>query len=149
MSSSRPVKETGWKLTKEIFFGFSIANFTTEPTWSLFTLLTMVTTRTISMPASCMFSMARSFTSKKLPSRPMSVRLIPDAIKRQVGVAHPRLEGLLGKFLAFGEFDAVGGGLHAVVANLARVSDRVQEVRAHRRLAAGELHGHLASRLDP
>jgi len=37
------------ELTKEIFLGFSIANFTTEPTWSLFTLLTMVTTRTISM----------------------------------------------------------------------------------------------------
>ena len=67
MSSSRPVKETGWKLTNAIFLGLSIANFTTVPTWSLFTLLTMVTTRMISMPASCMFSMARSFTSNRLP----------------------------------------------------------------------------------
>jgi len=32
MSSSRPVKETGWKLTKAIFLGFSIANFTMAPT---------------------------------------------------------------------------------------------------------------------
>ena len=35
-----------------------------------------------------------------------------------------------------------------VVSDLARVGDGIEEVRAHGRLAAGELHGHLAARLD-
>ena len=45
-----------------------MANFTMAPTWSLFRLLTIVVTRMISMPAACMFSMARSFTSNRLPT---------------------------------------------------------------------------------
>ena len=47
-----------------------------------------------------------------------------------------------------GEADAVGRGLHAEVADLAGVGDRVEEERRDRRLAARELHRHLAPRLD-
>ena len=52
------------------------------------------------------------------------------------------------EILALGELDAVRRGLHAVVTDLARVADRVEEVGMHGRLAAGELHRHLAARLD-
>jgi hypothetical protein len=38
--------------------------------------------------------------------------------------------------------------LHRVVADLARVAHRVEKVRRERRLAAGELHRHLAARFD-
>ena len=53
---------------KAIFLGFSRAKLMIGPTWSLFTPLMSVVTRMISMPASCMFSMARSFTSNRLPT---------------------------------------------------------------------------------
>src|SRR6266478_2940865 len=85
---------------------------------------------------------------KQVADLAMSVGVVADAIELQVRVAHAGFKSLLGELLALGEFDAVGGGLHAVVANLAGVSDGFEEVRAHGRLAAGELHGHLASRLD-
>src|ERR1700687_4539436 len=197
MSSSRPVNETGWKLTNAIFLGFSIANFTIVPTWSLFTLLTIVTTSTISMPASCIFSMARSFTSNKLPicrwllaslpmpsdlivvhvvndshdehdfdarlvhildgtqlhieqiaDLPVAVGVVADAVKLQIRIPHARFERLLAELLALRELDAVRRGLHAVVTDLARGGDSIEEIRAHRRLSAAELHGHLAARLD-
>ena len=51
MSSSRPVNDTGWNETKLILSQFSIAKRMIGPTWSLFTVLTMVTTRHTSMPA--------------------------------------------------------------------------------------------------
>ena len=46
------------------------------------------------------------------------------------------------------EADAVGRGLDAEVADLARVADRVEEDRRDGRLAARELHRHLPPRLD-
>ena len=78
----------------------------------------------------------------------VAVRVVADAVELQVGVAHARFEGLAAEFLALGELDAVGGRLHAVVADLAGIAHGVEEERAHGRLAAGELHGHLAARLD-
>src|SRR5208283_849359 len=78
----------------------------------------------------------------------MAVGVVADAVELEVGVAQPGFKGLLAILLALGEFDAVGGGLHGVVADLARVADGVEEIRAHGGLAAGELHGHLAARLD-
>ena len=78
----------------------------------------------------------------------MRVGGVADAVELQVGVAETGLGRRLGELGALGELDAVGRRLHAVVADLARVADRVQEVRRHRRLAAGELHRHLAPRLD-
>ena len=50
--------------------------------------------------------------------------------------------------MRLGELDAVGRGLHGVVADLARVGDGVEEVGRERGLAAGELHAHLPPRLD-
>ena len=79
---------------------------------------------------------------------PMAVGVVADAVELQVGIAHARLERLPAEFLALGKLDAVGRGLHAVVADLPRVSEGIQEVRAHGRFAAAELHGHLAARLD-
>ena len=73
---------------------------------------------------------------------------VADAIELQVGVAQAGFGGLLAELRALGEFDAVGRGLHAVVADFAGVADRVQEVGRQGRLATGELHRHLAARLD-
>ena len=78
----------------------------------------------------------------------MAVGVVPDAVELEIRVAQAGVEGLLRKFLALGEFDAVGGRLHRVVAYLARVANGVEEVRAHGGLATAELHGHLAARLD-
>jgi hypothetical protein len=66
----------------------------------------------------------------------MRVGGVADAVELQVRVAQTGLSRGLREFGALGEFDAVGGGLDAVVANLARVADRVEEIRRHRRLAA-------------
>src|SRR6266481_7761805 len=88
------------------------------------------------------------FYIEQVANLAMSVGVVADAIELQVGVTHARFKGLLAGFLALGEFDAVGGGLHAVVADLAGVRDGLEEIRAHGGLAAGELHGHLTTRLD-
>ena len=85
---------------------------------------------------------------KQVADLAVAVGVVADAVELQVGVAQARFERLLAEFLALGELDAVGRRLHAVVADLARVADGVKEVGLHGRLAAGELHGHLAARLD-
>ena len=85
---------------------------------------------------------------EQVADQAMRVGGVADAVELQVGIAQTRFRGLLGELGALGELDAVGRRLHAVVAHLARVRDRVQEVRRQRRLAAGELHRHLAPRLD-
>ena len=46
------------------------------------------------------------------------------------------------------ELNAVGGGLHRVVTDLAGVGDGIKEVGRQRGLAAGELNAHLPPRLD-
>ena len=73
---------------------------------------------------------------------------VADAVELQVGVAQAGFGRLLRELRALGELDAVGRRLDAVVADLARVADRVEEVRRDRRLAARELHRHLPARLD-
>ena len=78
----------------------------------------------------------------------MRVGGVADAVELQIGVAQARFGGRLREVEALREFDAVGRGLHRVVADLARVANRVEEIRRQRRLAAGELHRHLALRLD-
>src|SRR5688500_14379669 len=52
------------------------------------------------------------------------------------------------EIFALGELNAIRRRLNAVVTNLARVFDRFDEVRRDRRFTTGELHRHLASRLD-
>jgi hypothetical protein len=78
----------------------------------------------------------------------VAVGVVADAVELQVRVAHARFESRLAEFLALGELDAVGRGLHAVVADLARMANCVKESRMHGWLAAGKLHGHLPARLD-
>ena len=78
----------------------------------------------------------------------MGVGGIADAVKLQVRIAQPGFGRLLAEFRTLGELDAVGGRLHAVVADFARIADGVQEVRRKRRLATRKLHRHLAARLD-
>jgi len=85
---------------------------------------------------------------KQVADLPVAVRVVADAVELQVRVAHPRFKSLLAELLALGELNSVRRRLHAVVANLPRVGHSFQEMRAHRRLAAAELHGHLAARLD-
>ena len=76
------------------------------------------------------------------------VRRIADAVELQVRIAQTRFGSRAAEFLRLRELNAVRRRLHRVVAHLARVRDRVQEVRRQRRLAARELHRHLAPRLD-
>src|SRR5664280_901300 len=68
ISSSRPVKETGWKETALILSMFRIANRMMSPTWSLLTVFTIVVTSVTSMPAAWRLSSARSLTSYRLPT---------------------------------------------------------------------------------
>src|SRR5712692_7739677 len=113
MSSSRPVNETGWKATNEIFFGFSMANLTMAPTWSLLTLLTMVTTRMISMPALHILDGAQ-LDVEQVADLAVAIGVVADAVELQVSVSQARLEGLPAELLALGELNAVGGRLDAV-----------------------------------
>src|SRR5882762_6618049 len=85
---------------------------------------------------------------KQVADLAVAVGVVADAVELQVGVTQSGFERLLRKFLALGEFDAVGGRLDRVISDLAGVTDSVEEIRAHGRLAAGELHGHLPARLD-
>ncbi len=65
---------------------------------------------------------------KEIADLAVAVGVVADAVELQVGVAHACFKGLLAEFLALGELDAVGGGLDAVVADLAGVRDGVEEV---------------------
>src|SRR5208283_508598 len=78
----------------------------------------------------------------------VAVGIVTDSVELEIGVTQAGFKRFLAEFLALGEFDAVGGGLHGVVANFARVAYGVKEIRAHGGLAAGELHGHLSAGLD-
>ena len=78
----------------------------------------------------------------------VSVRCLADPVELQVGDAHPGLAGLVGERLVLGEANAVCRGLHAEVAHLPRVANRVEENRRDRGFAAGKLYGHLTPGLD-
>ena len=78
----------------------------------------------------------------------MRVGGVADAVELKIRVAQTRFGGRFRELRALGELDAVGCRLHRVVADLARVANRIEEVRRHRRLAARELHRHLPARLD-
>ena len=133
---------------KAIFLGFSIANFTT--------VANLVVVHVVDdghhqhdFDAGFVhvFDGAKLHV-KQVADLAVAVGVVADAVELQVGVAQTRCEGLLREFLALGELDAVRCSLHGVVSDLAGVADGVEEVRAHRRLATAELHGHLAARLD-
>ncbi len=133
----------------------------TRPTCSLLTPLTIVMTGTIVVDAvddrddgdDVDAGLVQVFNRAELDveqvaNAAMRIGGIADAVELQVRVTQSGFSRGLRELRTLGELDAVGCRLNAVVANLARVADRVQEVRRHRRLAARELHGHLPARLD-
>ncbi len=77
---------------------------------------------------------------KQIADQAMRIGGVTDAVELQIRVAQTRFKRLLGKLGTLGKLDAVGRRLHAVVANLARVSHRVEEVGRQRGFAAGELY---------
>jgi hypothetical protein len=78
----------------------------------------------------------------------VAVRLVRHAVELQVRHAQSCLFRGECELAVLREADAVGRALHGEVTDLARVLDRLQEVRAERGLAAAELHAHLTTRLD-
>ncbi len=87
------------------------------------------------------------FHVEQIADGAMIVGGVADSVKLQVGVTHAGFDRLLAELKTLREFDSVGCGLHAVVSDFARVTNRVQEVRRQRRLATRELHRHLTLRL--
>ena len=85
---------------------------------------------------------------KQVAHLSVAVRIVADSIELQIRITKAGFERLAAKFLALGEFDAVGCGLHAVVPELLRIGNGSDKVRAQGRFAAGKLHRHLAARLD-
>jgi len=119
-----------------------------RPTCSLLMPLTMVMTGTISTPLAYRFLDGPQLHVEQVADFAVLVGGVADAVELQVGVAQAGLGGFAAELGALGELDAVGGRLHRGVAHFARVADGVQEVGRERRLAARELHRHLALRLD-
>ena len=125
MSSSRPVKETGWKDRNAIFFG--IVHRELHDGADLI-VVHVVDDRGDQHDFDARFVHVLNGAQlhvEEVADLAVAVRVVADAVELQVGIAHARFEGLLAEFLALGELDAVGGGLHAVVADLARVAHRV------------------------
>ena len=78
----------------------------------------------------------------------VAVGFVSDSIKLKIGITQSGFSGLTAEVRRLSEFDAVGRGLYRLIANLAGVSHGIQEEGRHGRLATGELHRHLAARLD-
>src|SRR2546423_1421068 len=66
---------------------------------------------------------------KEVSDLAMFICRIADTVKLQIRVAQPRFRRLFAEFRALGELDSVGRGLHTVVPNLTRISNRVEEKR--------------------
>src|SRR5262249_16722842 len=131
MSSSRPVKETGWKETVLILSTFWIAKFRVSPTWSLFEPFAIVVSSLVSMAWGCWVEAVEGGVCdvEEGAELAMLVGLVADAVELQVHEAQARLGGLPGEFVVLGEADAVGRALDREVPDLLRVTDRRQEVR--------------------
>ena len=124
MSSSRPVNDTGWNETKLILSQFSSANLTIEPTWSLLTVLTIVTTRQTSMPGGVAVLDRAQLDVEEVADLAVRVRRFAHAVELQVGDPHARLARRLRELRLLREADAVGRRLDAEVADLASRSAR-------------------------
>ena len=88
------------------------------------------------------------FDVEQVADLAVTVGGVADAVELKVDVAEASFGGGAAKLLALGELNAIGGGLDAVVADLARVGDGVKEVWGQGGLAAGELDAHLPLGLD-
>ena len=67
---------------------------------------------------------------EQVSDQTVRVGFVADAVELQIGVAQSGFGGLAAELGALGELDAVGGGLHAVVADLAGVAARHRGRRA-------------------
>ena len=76
------------------------------------------------------------------------VRLVSDPVELKVREPQPRVVGCFREVRLLREPDAVRRALDGEVADLLRVARRLEEMGRDRRLAARELHGELAPRLD-
>jgi uncharacterized radical SAM superfamily Fe-S cluster-containing enzyme len=66
---------------------------------------------------------------KQVADKSVRVRGVPDAIELQIRIAQTSISRGTSKIRALGKFDPVSRRLHAVVANLPRITDGVKEVR--------------------
>src|SRR5262249_20084804 len=72
---------------------------------------------------------------KKVSNLAVLVSRVADSVKLKIGVTEPCFCCLFAELGALGELDSVCGRLHAVVADLSAVTNRIQEERRHRRFA--------------
>src|SRR6202022_1726408 len=84
----------------------------------------------------------------KVADLAMLIVLVADAVELQIGEAQSRLRRLAGELFFLREADSVGRALHGEIAELARISDRGEEMRREGRLSARKLNGELPPRLD-
>ena len=70
----------------------------------------------------CRFSIARQLHVKQVADGAVGVGGVADAVELEVSVTEAGFGSLLAEFRALGELDAVGCGLHAVVADLAGIA---------------------------
>ena len=118
------------------------------PTCSLLTVLTTVVTGMMSIPAAYITSIAFCFTSKRFV---MCRWLLPSLVTPsnwKYARSNPASFACSGELRLEREAQPVRRRLHREVAHVLRVAARLEEVRRHRRLAAGELHRHLPARLE-
>src|SRR4051812_17449600 len=88
------------------------------------------------------------FHVEQISDLAVAVRVIADAVKLKISITQSGRRGLATKLFALRELDSIGRALHRVIANLARVFDRIDKVRRDGRLTAGELYRHLPARLN-
>ena len=136
MASSRPVKETGWKLRNGIFFGI-IESETNHGAHLLVVDPVDDGDHRHDVDAGLpqIFNGAH-LDIEQVPDGAMGIGIVADSVELQIRVAQAGFGGLFAELRAFRELDAIGGRLHAVVADVARVADSIQEVGRQRRLAA-------------
>ena len=148
MSSSRPVKLTGWNETTVTLSALSIANSTIGPTWSLLTPLTTVTPGTTSMPAAARFSIARQLDVEQVADLAVAVGRVADAVELQVGDAQAGLLGRMANSGSWAKRMPLVADCTREVADLARVAHGVQEDAGEMVGSPPEkLHRHLPARL--
>src|SRR5262245_30334029 len=85
---------------------------------------------------------------EQISDLPVTVGIVPDAVKLQICEPESGLGCFLCVLFALRELDAVRCSLNTGVTDLAGIRDRIEEIRRHGRLAAGELDRHLTPWLD-
>ena len=148
ISSSRPVKLTGWNERKLIFFG--IVERELDDAADLLVIDAVDDGGDGNDLDAGFMKIIDGLKLYVEQVADFAVRVggVTDSVKLEIDVTEARFSSGAAKLLRLGEFNAVRSGLDRVVANLARVGDGVKEVRRQGGLAATELNAHLAFRFD-